>query len=121
MQNSNTTSNPVHMMENLLTDLVHKGESYVRPQWERVEDQIRQSPTKAVLVAAGLGYFLHRLPAGSLLGSTLKLAWALAPPAIMAALVGKGFLVLEDKLHSSEAASKSKALSRRNAPEPVTL
>ncbi len=108
MENSKTTQNAAKAMEGLLTDLLRKGEDILRPRWEQVEDHIRQSPTKAVLIAAGIGYCLHRLPTGSLLGSTLKLAWAVAPPAAMAALAGKGFILLEDKVHASEAAPKSR-------------
>jgi hypothetical protein len=113
MQNSKSTSSAVEPLEDFLTDVFHKGEAYLRPQWEKIEDQIRQSPTKAVLIAAGIGYCLHRLPASSLLGSTLKLAWAIAPPAAMAALAGKGYVLLEDKLHANEPSSKSRS-SRAN-------
>ena len=50
----------------------------------------------------GIGYVLHRLPVRSLLATNLKLLWALAPPAIMAALAGKGLHALEEYVQAAE-------------------
>lgn len=92
-------------MEEMFTEFFHKGESLLRPQWEKVQKQVQKSPGKAVLVSMGIGYVLHRLPVRSLLATNLKLLWALAPPAVMAALAGKGLHALDEYLHAAEAKS----------------
>ncbi len=46
--------------------------------------KIRQSPEKAVLIAAAAGYCLNVLPTGKLIGVPIKLALLLAKPALLA-------------------------------------
>jgi hypothetical protein len=48
------------------------------------EQCVRESPTKAMLMAVAAGYFLHRLPVRSLLVAQVRLMAALAPPALVA-------------------------------------
>ncbi len=91
--------------EEIFTDLFHKGEALVKPQWKEIEDRVRESPGKAVLIAAGVGYMLHRLPLGSLFSSALKLAWAFGPPAAVAAIASKGLSALNSKAEDEPAAS----------------
>src|SRR5262245_34460969 len=62
MQHSNSGTTSSASMEEVFNDLLHKGEAFLRPRWERVEEDVRNAPTKAVLIAAGIGYLLHRLP-----------------------------------------------------------
>lgn len=115
MQKSKLTNASTEAVEDLFTDLIQKGEAFLRPRWEKVEEQVRESPTKAVLIAAGIGYVLHRLPLRSLLATNIKLLWAFAPPAIMAVAAGKGFHVLEERIHPGEASAKTR--TRRPAAQ----
>ena len=48
------------------------------------EECVRRSPGKALLLAVGAGYLLNRLPVRSLIVSQIRLAAALAPPALLA-------------------------------------
>ena len=88
-------------MEEMFSDFFHRSEAFLRPQWDKIEKQVQKSPTKAVLVSMGIGYVLHRLPVRSLLTTNLKLLWAFAPPAIMAAIAGKGLHALEEYMETS--------------------
>jgi hypothetical protein len=106
-------------IEETLTDAIRRGEEVFNQNWSKVEDKIRESPTKAVLIAAGIGFALHRLPIGSLVWSHVKLLWALAPPAFMAAAAGKGLCALQEKIHQNDgglAASRNGANSFVGAP-----
>ena len=49
---------------------------------DQCEDDIRHSPAKAVLVAATVGYCLHRLPVRAIVAAHVRLAAALVPPAL---------------------------------------
>ena len=112
MQTSKLTSSSLKAVEGVLTDAVHQAEGMFRERWEKVEDKIRESPTKAVLIAAGIGYLMHRLPFRSLCVTQLKLLWALAPPAVMAVAAGKGFQALDEHLHANgNATAKSRSRS----------
>lgn len=48
------------------------------------ESKVRQSPEKAILIAAAAGYCLHVLPVGTLIGVPLRLTAFLAKPALLA-------------------------------------
>ena len=100
-------------VEEMFTELFQKGETFLRPRWEKVEEEVRRSPTKALLVAAGIGYILHRLPVRSLLATNLKLLWALAPPAVIALVAGKGLQALDEHMHAEGRSPKPSA--RRTA------
>src|SRR6187551_1596614 len=100
---SNTSSAAV---EDLFTNLFQECEAFLRPRWEKMEEQVRESPTKAVLIAAGVGYVLHRLPCRSLLATSLKLLWGLAPPAVMAVAAGKCLQAIEERVHPDQASAK---------------
>lgn len=52
--------------------------------YSNCEQRIRESPGKAILVAVAAGYLLHRLPVRSLIVSQVRVAAALAPPALLA-------------------------------------
>ena len=54
----------------------------VNQAWKRIEDQIREDPVKAVLVAFASGFFLCLLPVGKLLGVAIKLTFLLLKPAL---------------------------------------
>lgn len=53
------------------------------PIWNELEKQIRREPTKAVLVAAGGGFFLCLLPLGKLLGFIVKTTLLLSKPMLL--------------------------------------
>ena len=84
------------------SEMFEQGKDKARQLGETVQNQVRDQPVKAVLIAAGIGFALHRLPIGSLLWSHVKLLWALAPPAVMMAAAGKGLCALQDKIHEND-------------------
>lgn len=51
--------------------------------WIELEEQIRQEPIKAVLLAFGAGFFLCLLPLGRLLGVLVRMALILLKPALL--------------------------------------
>ena len=61
------------------------------------EEKIRQSPTKAVLIAAGAGYCLNRLPILGILAIPLKLTSILAKPALLVLGAAKLYDIVEKK------------------------
>lgn len=63
--------------------VLHQAEQRVATTYHGLEDRIRQSPTKAVLTAAAIGYCLHRLPVREILVAKVRLLSALAPPALL--------------------------------------
>ena len=101
-------------MEEMLTSVIRRAEDKFRERWLRVEEKVRESPTKAVLIAAGIGYCLHRLPLRSLLATQFKVLWALAPPAAMAAAAGKAFYALEDRIHPEDTPAPAPPSSKKN-------
>ncbi len=63
-------------------DLMRKARQTIRQQHQNCENSIRQSPTKAVLIAVGVGCFLHLLPMRAILMTKVRVLSALAPPAL---------------------------------------
>jgi hypothetical protein len=51
---------------------------------EKCEDCIRNSPSKAMLIAVAAGYLLQRLPVRSILATQVRLLGALTTPALLA-------------------------------------
>lgn len=64
--------------------LLHDAKEKAREGYHHYEECVRESPAKAILIAVGAGYILHRLPVRSLLVSQVRLAAALAPPVLLA-------------------------------------
>jgi hypothetical protein len=62
--------------------LVSDTKQKVTDTYQDCEDRVRESPGKAILIALAAGYCLHRLPIRSLLVAQVRLAAALAPPAL---------------------------------------
>lgn len=81
----------------LVDDVKHK--TLVR--YEKCEERVRNSPTKAVLIATAVGYCLHRLPVRSILATQVRLIGALAPPALFAFGTVKIFEYLQRKARDS--------------------
>jgi hypothetical protein len=50
---------------------------------------VRQSPTNSIVVAGLVGYFLHILPIGALLGGIVRLLAALVRPTIFLYVAAK--------------------------------
>jgi hypothetical protein len=51
--------------------------------WKKIEDQVREEPLKAVLLAFVSGFLFCLLPVGRLLGVAVKLAFLLVKPALL--------------------------------------
>ncbi|NQX02590.1 hypothetical protein HQ447_18180 [bacterium] len=67
-------------VSSLLNDLKNKA----RRTYDTCEENVRKSPTKAVLISVAAGYCLHRLPVRSLLVSQVRLVAALTAPTLLA-------------------------------------
>lgn len=79
---SNSPKSP--SIEDGVNALLHDAKQKACDSMRNCEDRVRESPAKAILVAVGAGYLLHRLPVRSLLVSQVRLAAALAPPVLFA-------------------------------------
>lgn len=64
--------------------LIHDAKQKACDSYQHCEECVRESPGKAILVAVGAGYLLHRLPVRSLLVSQVRVMAALAPPVLFA-------------------------------------
>ena len=51
--------------------------------YQKCEDRIRNSPTKAVLGAVAAGYLMHRLPLRAIVVTQVRILSALTPPALL--------------------------------------
>ena len=51
-------------------------------RYQKCENRIRKSPATAVLGAAAVGYFLHRMPVRAILVTQVRVLSALTPPAL---------------------------------------
>lgn len=74
----------------------------IRNRYQKCQNQIRQSPTTAVLGAAAVGYFLHRMPVRAILVTQIRVLSALTPPALLMFGAAK----LYEFLQSQELAKK---------------
>jgi hypothetical protein len=95
-------SNPA-TLEQSLTALVDDVKHKAHVRYEKCEDCVRSSPTKAVMVAVAAGYLLHRLPVRSLLATQIRLLGALAPPALFAFGTVKIFEYVQRKARESSS------------------
>jgi hypothetical protein len=69
-------------MEQGINVLLCNARQDMRHRYQRYQNQVRKSPTTAVLGAAAAGYLLHRLPVRAVLATQVRLLAALAPPAL---------------------------------------
>lgn len=81
-------------------------------RYHHAEECVRESPAKAILVAVGAGYLLHRLPVRSLLVSQVRLVAALAPPVLFAFGAAKFCEYLQNQARGSGVNR------RRSSPVP---
>jgi len=99
-------------IEEYFTAAFHHAEELLRKRWEILEENVRKSPTAAILIAVGVGHCLHRLPLRSILGTQMKLLWALAPPGLLAAAAAKAYHLMEERNASSSHNGDSSESSR---------
>jgi hypothetical protein len=99
-------------MEEYLGDAIHGAEQVFQTRWQKLEACVRDSPTAAVLIAAGLGHCLHRLPFRSLLAAQIRLAWALAPPALLALAATKAYQAMGEKFPQAAASGNGHSSKR---------
>jgi hypothetical protein len=79
------------------------------PSWQKLEETIRQEPTKSVLLAVLTGFILCLLPVGRLISLFVKLLFVLTKPALFVLGVVKLFEVsgISDIDISNSSTSKS--------------
>ena len=83
MATKNQPDSTPETIETGLRDALQRSQSGFSEQVEQLEDKVRKSPTDSVLVAGVIGYFLHILPLGALVGGVLRLIIALIRPAVL--------------------------------------
>lgn len=70
-------------MEEGVTVLLSNARQGIRHRYQKCENQIRKSPTTAVLGAVAVGYLLHRMPVRAILVTQVRVLLALTPPALI--------------------------------------
>jgi hypothetical protein len=58
-------------------------EKNLNQAWKKIEDQVREDPVKAVLLAFSTGFLFCLLPVSKLVGFVIKLAFILVKPALL--------------------------------------
>ena len=53
------------------------------PNWNKLAEQIRSEPVKAIILAFGAGLLLCFLPVGKLLGFLVKMTFILSKPVLL--------------------------------------
>ncbi len=79
-QSNNPTTPP--SVEEGAKALIRQARHNLHQRHQNCENNIRQSPTTAVLIAVAVGYFLHLLPIRAILVTKVRVISALAPPAL---------------------------------------
>ena len=75
----------------------HAAELALHQTLKRVEDYVREEPTKAVVVALGTGLVLNLLPTRLLAGVSASIATRLLPPVLLGLGVLKAFEICCEK------------------------
>ncbi len=70
-------------MEEGINVLLCNAKQGICHRYQQGKNQIRKSPTTAVLGAVAAGYLLHRLPVRAILVTQVRVLSALAPPALL--------------------------------------
>jgi len=78
---SNQPEAPLSMEEGINV-LLCNAKQGICHRYQQGKNQIRKSPTTAVLGAVAAGYLLHRLPVRAILVTQVRVLSALAPPAL---------------------------------------
>lgn len=78
----------------------HAAELSLQQTLKRVEDYVREQPTKAVAAALGVGLVLNLAPPRMLARLTSTLASRLLPPALLGLGVLKAFEICCEKIDS---------------------
>lgn len=79
-----TPSKTSHKAAGKAEALIGEAKSKAAGKLETYEKKVRESPEKAVLIAAAAGYCLHVLPVVPILAVPVRLAAFLAKPALLA-------------------------------------
>lgn len=89
------TNHPVTplCLEEGLEELLCNARQEIRSRYQKCENQIRKSPTTAVLGAAVVGYLLHRMPVRAIVVTQVRVLSALIPPRAVSLRGGKALRV----------------------------
>ena len=71
-------------VEQGVSALLHDAKDSIRNRYEKCEQCVTESPTKAILAAVAAGYVLHRLPLRAILIAKVRILSALTGPALLA-------------------------------------
>lgn len=76
---------------------LHDVKAKATKRLETYEEKVRQSPDKAILIAAATGYCLHLLPVRPLIAAPLRIIAFLAKPALLALGAAKLCEIAQDR------------------------
>ncbi len=65
-----------------VNNLLKQAQDNARGLYDDFEDYVREKPGTAILAATAVGYFLRKLPVGSIITAQVRLVSALLPPAV---------------------------------------
>lgn len=103
-----TSSSPVKppTIEDGINSLLKDTKKTLSDGLENCERRVRESPGQAIALALIAGYLAHRLPIRSLVVSQVKVATALAPPALLAYGAAKLCELLQQKAREKKPARR---------------
>ena len=82
-------------LESTVSTLVHGAEDRLRQRYSECEEQVRRSPSGALLCAVVFGYILRSLPIAALIGGVVRLLLALLRPVAILLSAAKLFEVVQ--------------------------
>ncbi len=89
MSSKNHSPESSRSLEDNAREVFRRAQRNLSEQLHHCEDSVRQSPANSVVVAGLVGYFLHVLPIGALLGGIVRLLAALVRPTIFLYVAAK--------------------------------
>jgi len=105
-------------IEDSINVLVDQARHGFRQRYQACEQRIRQTPVKAVLGAAAVGYCAHHLPVRALVSANVRLLASLLPPALVLLGAAKVYEYLQ---HQRPQTHLSAPLETHPHPAPSPL
>lgn len=103
-------------VESRIGQFFNEAQETLRERCAECEAQVRKSPTQALLVAAGIGYVLNRLPLGTIVAALIRLILVLLRPAAILFCAVKVYDLLKEKQQKPEPAPVTPTAPPEPAP-----
>lgn len=97
-------------LESSVGTLVRGASDNLHHRYAECEEQVRKSPSSALLCAVAVGYLLRNLPIAALVSGVMRLLLALVRPAAFLFIAAKLFEILQ---------REAKKSARTNPPFPT--